>query len=1278
MELLEISSEDITKLNDADLRTLIGRLCEAEYRALGLSTNCIYWGGEQDAPDGGLDVVIRGASSLPQNSFLPRAVVGFQVKKPDMTPAEILKEMKPRNNEVRDSIKALGNQGAYIIVSSKKSLSESTYQRRIAAMQEAIKNEEYFPGFFLDFYDSNRVATWVRNHPSLILWVRNKINRPLKGWRAYESWSDPACDKAEEYIGYDKINLIDNTINTLDNDPINNGIPKLRNTLSEPGAIVRLVGVAGVGKTRLVQALFDERLGTNALNYLQVYYTDLADSPEPDPINFAEQLKACEARSILVVDNCPIELHNRLVQFCKNTLISLISIEYDIRDDLPNETDVFKLEAGSEEIIEKLIEKRFALVSQVDAEQIAKFSGGNAKIAIALANTVKRSGSLAGLRDEELFRRLFQQRQDTNEQLERCAEILSLVYSFDGVDLDSDESELKFLASIRNKTSLDLYQAIKILKDRGLLQSRGKWRAILPPAIANRLAKNALEILPRENIVNHFTELGSERLISSFARRLSYLHDCSEAILIAEEWLSSEGWLGKKDYPFTELEIHVFRNIAPIRPELALEFIEKLVNSNEKKPVLSENNNCYYELIRVLRQLAYESELFDRCVHVLIHFSLMEKVEYGRDSRYARATLRSLFFLYFSGTHASMEQRANVINTLISSDLEQENELGLFLLEATLESEYFSPYYEFNFGARTRNYGLHPKAQQDIVQWYTTFVDLIRLLALSDKSISYEARRIFAQKLYGLWFKTKMFELLESSVLKIYKHTAGQWGEVWIAFQRILKNRKDLSDQNILENTLRLEHEIRPNSLINRSRALLLLALHQYIDITNSYGDEKNIHDRLEETNELVESVGKEMAIDQSALDVFLPELFSMPNTRHTFFGLGLAKGSNDKWALWNKLIIQFGIASFRDGNLGVLCGFISGCFNDDLITYNKIMDGAVENKTIGRYFPILQASQGVDNKALERLHKSLSLNIAKVDTFIHLAYRGIPKSIKDDDLANLLQVLSAKTGGDRVAVEILSMRFHVEKNETVNYSNDLFVVACTTLANFNFNNPDKQTGLNDHLDYSLSRIIDTVLSKNEAQESALEVNKNFMEAINNYSIYAINYLRVLNSLASTQPEIFLNVLLGHFELDKDYPRAKLFKFVEGESRALDFISMDTLICWCNLDSKKRYPLIASVASIFKENQESKTLSLNPLVYPILQNAPDLSQVLSEFSQSIWPMSWNGSLAKELEDRSNLLESLLELENEEIKDWARKQVSFLKEQIFKNREKESQSNERFE
>ena len=53
-ELLEIVGDDIARLNDADLRMLIGLLCEADYRQAGLPTRGITWGGNQDARDGGL------------------------------------------------------------------------------------------------------------------------------------------------------------------------------------------------------------------------------------------------------------------------------------------------------------------------------------------------------------------------------------------------------------------------------------------------------------------------------------------------------------------------------------------------------------------------------------------------------------------------------------------------------------------------------------------------------------------------------------------------------------------------------------------------------------------------------------------------------------------------------------------------------------------------------------------------------------------------------------------------------------------------------------------------------------------------------------------------------------------------------------------------------------------------------------------------------------------------------------------------------------------------
>ena len=62
----------------------------------------------------------------------------------------------------------------------------------------------------------------------------------------------------------------------------------------------------------------------------------------------------------------------------------------------------------------------------MDARTIAEASGGNARIAIALAETVERSETIAGLSNEELFQRLFRQRHDPDNALLLAAQACSL------------------------------------------------------------------------------------------------------------------------------------------------------------------------------------------------------------------------------------------------------------------------------------------------------------------------------------------------------------------------------------------------------------------------------------------------------------------------------------------------------------------------------------------------------------------------------------------------------------------------------------------------------------------------------------------------------------------------------------------------------------------------------------------------------------------------------------------------------------------------------------
>ncbi len=331
--LLDITGDDIAELNDTDLRSLIGLLCEADYRSGDLSTRGITWGGHQDAADGGLDVVVRDEGEPPANSFVPKKHTGLQVKNPDMPRKKILEEMRPKG-VLRDSIKELIQAGgAYLIVSSKASTTEKTRANRLNAMREAVENEENSQNLFVDFLDRGQVATWVRNHPSLILWVRNKIGRPLQGWRPYENWANAPGGIEEEYLLDDGLRLHDGTGSACEVLSAQDGLFRLRSALSSPRSSVRLVGLSGVGKTRLVQALFDERIGEQQLDSSLAIYTDISDSPLPEPGAMAEQLVASQSKIILIVDNCPPDLHRRLTTTCiqPDSAVSLLTVEYDVR-----------------------------------------------------------------------------------------------------------------------------------------------------------------------------------------------------------------------------------------------------------------------------------------------------------------------------------------------------------------------------------------------------------------------------------------------------------------------------------------------------------------------------------------------------------------------------------------------------------------------------------------------------------------------------------------------------------------------------------------------------------------------------------------------------------------------------------------------------------------------------------------------------------------------------------------------------------------------------------
>lgn len=561
-----------------------------------------------------------------------------------------------------------------------------------------------------------------------------------QGWQRFDDWSNSKANIEESYFVDNDIKVI--TPQNKSNSELNviDGINTIRDKLSTASTSVRLVGLSGVGKTRFAQALFDERIGEKNLDVKYVWYCDIGDSPNPLPEHFIEELKLKNKPFILIVDNCGQDTHANLTKKIQSTEISLLTIEYDVKDDLPERTNVYKLQPNSTDIIQKVIKRHYPDVNDVNRGKIADFSGGNYRLALAIASNIEKNDNLALLTDSELFERLFWQKGQRNDELFKIAKSFALVYSFNIEDSGKENSELDFLSNLARVHSDSAIEVIEILKSKDIVQQRGVWRAILPHALANHLAKELISTKLVSQLDKQ-TKSMPERLQRSFIKRLSYFHDLPKIKDLVTLWFSNDGFLGKKILTgnYDAQDLVKIRLLSQIDEDQLLNLFER---KHQLDPFfLTRENPFFVEISRLIRALAYQENNFEKAFHLLVYFAKDEKEDERNNS--IVDLLTSLFRLRVSGTLANLEQKKEVLNTLHA------NEENLPILLACLSKAlnfHESGYLDlgFNKGGRSSDYGYKPKTYDELWSW-TEF--LLEILNKLDQQGIRQARKIFVNNI---------------------------------------------------------------------------------------------------------------------------------------------------------------------------------------------------------------------------------------------------------------------------------------------------------------------------------------------------------------------------------------------------------------------------------------------------------------------------------------------------------------------------------------------------
>lgn len=701
-----------------------------------------------------------------------------------------------------------------------------------------------------------------------------------------------------------------------------------------------------------------------------------------------------------------------------------------------------------------------------------------------------------------------------------------------------------------------------------------------------------------------------------------------EARAIVERWLSPGGLLDDVAN-FNELGKDMFNNVAPVMPEAAL----SVLGRNLKDADAETFAKCKH-FVRLLRSLAYEPALFERATTLLTKFAEAEGESESNSDGDASKVVASLCYIYLSGTHATVEQRLRLIDGLLRSPKLGLQGLGASALEAMLETDHFSSSYLFEFGARSRDHGYHPKTGKDIAHWYGSALKFAESFATSEHPAASYVRAAIASSFRGLWGNVARYDDLE----RISREIAAKdfWREGWIAARQTrIYGSKELSSE-ALARLSALEEFLRPKDLVNKVRGIVLETKGIGIDFDDDIVEHtpSGYAAAAARLATAIENLGHDVAADESAFKVLLPELVRGGGKLGPF-GHALGSGAANPRELWDALVQQMAVTP--SSNPHVLSGFLHGVQKVNVLEADALLDEAIDDPTLAAWFPYLQASVVIDDKGVARLQRALELGKAPIDRFDALAYGRACDPISGPSFRDLALAIAKKPGGHPVALHMVSMRLHADSMDNHKPLPETIETGRALLNAYQLGGRDSRATRED---YELGVIVKVCLASNDGAPVVQHLCSTLKDAAARRDIRAYNYGNLVRALFDVHPETMLDGLFVGDEKSVSVGVSVVETLVRFRKHPLDGVSDEKFLAWCDHDPATRYPLAAAVGNLFKQSGDNDASEWTNLASALLKKAPDPQAVLNQIIRRLYPNSWSGSWATKMESHAKLLDQL--------------------------------------
>lgn len=1084
--------------------------------------------------------------------------------------------------------------------------------------------------------------------------IVSKVVNFIKSASSLDKYRAPSSENYEGWLAHDNGRRHSHDL-VLDDTRAEN-LSSLNEALAKPNSIVRLTGLSGLGKSRLIIEYINNNKDLKEENVLVFNTTRNVDKIRE---NVKRAIKD-KAFGLVILEHCEKELHDYLAVELQRTESNLRIITVNYYNDEVDTSPQIHITKLDDESVKKLIHPLLPQFDEQELSKIVSFVEGFPLLAILLAERFRDEGILSPkLSEKDFADKLINADGNLTEEHKRILKACSLFDVF-GVEQEGLE-QADFIIKLAKSSRQEFGSVLCTFENHKIINRVGRFARVVPKPLAVHLASRWWD----ENIHDELEELIStlpDSLLGSFCTQVKYLDSSEKVKAFVARLCEPCSPFGRPELLLSTKGSRLFRGLVEVNPNATSNLIYRILNTLSDVQIKAIKHDSRRNFVWALEMLAFHKSEFDKSAWCLFKLALNENESYGNN---ATGQFTQLFRCYLSGTEANFHDRLQVLNRVVSVNDDPSDLLALESIKAAMDTYSSSRMVGAEYqGTRPVLKEWHPSKQSEIYNYWRSCLDIMSDLIKEGRSVG-KIKNILGYEMRPL-IKYSEYIPISEVVEEIIIAEGSYWPEAMQSVHDIIEHDFGaLTTREVI--TLEKWKKLLTPEADNWDDKLKQLVLNP----SNNFKKDQN-DNYIDHSAEEAKSFAHQVNLD--IITQHLPLLLDFPEQKQTWvFAKELAICNKNSSDFLNALFDR--LKTRKREYSQFLKGYLYGVNSVSQDTWHEALKHIGNEPELQSYYCEALTTGKFDTNQLNKLIELISQNKITVSSTLSLTIGRVTDHLSESEISNFCMSLG-KLKGDAIWASLDILYMYIRAKDNLDLESVKYALSFLTL-NVSFAKGEK---LRSHDGYGWLQSVNRLISESDPTFAGNLCDKILVQVINkdvDYSdqwdwLYPAFYEAISKHGSSIWPNVEKHLLgqtgIEKFRLDSFLRSSRHGRKVKNN--IITLLPIETVMEWAEKD--EALLILARTVSLFDTVNDS-TKQVTPLLLSLIEKFGDKEEFLREIMANYHSRSWSGSLLPILESDLEIIKPLCLHTNRNISSWANSMCEDIAESISREQRREDES-----